>query len=98
MKNFDLLDDRDFNELFKKLWKEKFFILIITIIFSLLFYFYSLSFFKKFRTEIVIQNSPAHLFVEYDKFYKLIFNMKIALAFASFLFAFTEADTLAKVT
>jgi len=70
MKNFDLLDDRDFNEFFKKLWKEKFFILIIATIFSLLFYFYSLSFFKKFRTEIVIQNSPAHLFVEYDKFYK----------------------------
>jgi LPS O-antigen subunit length determinant protein (WzzB/FepE family) len=70
MKNFYLLDDSDFDELFKKLWKEKFFILIITTIFSLLFYFYSLSFFKKFRTEIVIQNPPAHLFLEYDRFYK----------------------------
>jgi hypothetical protein len=70
MKNFYLLDDRDFDELFKKLWKEKFFILIITAIFSLLFYFYSLSSFKKLRTEVSIQNSPGHLFSEYDKFYR----------------------------
>jgi LPS O-antigen subunit length determinant protein (WzzB/FepE family) len=70
MKQSYLLDDRDFDELFKKLWKEKFFILIITAIFSLLFYFYPLSFFKKFRTEIIIKNPPAHLFMEYDKFYK----------------------------
>jgi hypothetical protein len=70
MKKTYLLNDKDFEELFKKLWKEKFLILIITAIFSLLFYFYYSNVTKKLRTEIVIQNPPAYLFLEYDKFYR----------------------------
>jgi hypothetical protein len=70
MKKTYLLNDKDFEELFKKLWKEKFLILIITAIFSLLFYFYYSNVTKKLRTEIVIQNPPAYLFLEYNSFYR----------------------------
>jgi hypothetical protein len=74
MKKTTLLDDVNIDELFKKLWKEKFLILITTVIFSLLFHllfhFYYSNETKKLRTEIVIQNPPTYLFFEYDKFYK----------------------------
>lgn len=78
MKKINLLEDRDFAELLKKLWKEKFFILIITIIFSLLFYFYSTSFIKKkFRVEILLQHPPNHLFIDYEKIYTTYYKDSI---------------------
>jgi LPS O-antigen subunit length determinant protein (WzzB/FepE family) len=78
MKKINLLEDRDFAELFKKLWKEKFFILIITTIFSLLFYFYSTSFIKKkLRVEILLQHTPDHLFLDYEKVYSTYYKGSI---------------------
>ena len=70
MKKTILLDEVSIDELFKKLWKEKFLILIIIVIFSLLFHFYYSNVKKKLRTEMVIQNPPTYLFFEYDKFYR----------------------------
>ena len=83
MKKNYLIADKDLDELFKKLWKEKFFILIFTVIFFLLFYFFQSSFVKKLRVQITVNKPPHHFFAEYDKFYKLYFDDKFINVFNS---------------
>jgi hypothetical protein len=71
MNKIYLLEDKKFDIVFKRFWKEKFLILIVTVIFSLLFYFYNPNLKQKFRTEIVIKNPPVTLFLKYDSFFRL---------------------------
>jgi LPS O-antigen subunit length determinant protein (WzzB/FepE family) len=83
MKKYYLEIDTDLNEFFKKLWKEKIFILIITIFFSLLFYFYHSSLTKKFRAQIDIEIAPKELFIDYDRIYKLYYDSEFISVFNS---------------
>ena len=48
-----------------KIWKQKLLIFLISIVFSLLAYFLSLSLTRKYSTEVVLNNPPFYLFDEY---------------------------------
>lgn len=48
-----------------KIWKQKLLIFLITIVFSLLAYFSSLSLTRKYSTEMLINNPPFYLFDAY---------------------------------
>lgn len=97
MKKNYLLIDKDLKGIFKKLWKEKFFILIITIFFSLLFYFYHSNLIKKFRAQIVIETASKGLFLDYDRFYKLYFESEFISTFNSSLqYNFLSKNNLEK--
>ena len=55
-------DEIDLGNIIKSLWKEKILILSISIIFSLLGYFYALSKPQEFKTVITIKNPPIQIF------------------------------------
>ena len=54
-----------FKQIIYKIWKEKLLIFLISIAFSLLAYFLSLSSTKRYSTEIVLNNPPFYLFDDY---------------------------------
>jgi len=54
-----------FKQIIYKIWKEKLLIFLISIAFSLLAYFLSLSLTRKYSTEIVLNNPPVYLFDDY---------------------------------
>jgi LPS O-antigen subunit length determinant protein (WzzB/FepE family) len=54
-----------FIQIINKIWKKKLLILLISIIFSLLAYFLSLSLTKKYSTEIILNDPPFYLFDAY---------------------------------
>ena len=54
-----------FKQIIYKIWKEKLLIFLISIAFSLLAYFFSLSLTKRYSTEIVLNNPPFYLFDDY---------------------------------
>jgi hypothetical protein len=55
-----------FTQIINKIWKEKFLIFLISIVFSLLAYFLSLTLTKKYLTEITLKNPPFYLFDDYS--------------------------------
>jgi LPS O-antigen subunit length determinant protein (WzzB/FepE family) len=61
-------DEIDLSALIRRLWKEKILILIFSIACMLLFYLYTLTFDKEFKTEIVIQDPAYEVLKKYDKF------------------------------
>jgi LPS O-antigen subunit length determinant protein (WzzB/FepE family) len=54
-----------FKQIIYKIWKEKLLIFLISIAFSLLAYFLSLSLTKRYSAEIVLNNPPFYLFDDY---------------------------------
>ena len=65
-KDDDLID---IGKLFKSLWKDKFIILIISVIFSITGYFYGESLPRYYETKINIRSTPKYLFEVYDSLY-----------------------------
>jgi LPS O-antigen subunit length determinant protein (WzzB/FepE family) len=61
-------DEIDLSSLIRRLWKEKFLILIFSIACMLLFYLYTLTLAKEFKTEITIQDPAYEVLKKYDKF------------------------------
>lgn len=59
----------DIGKLFKSLWKDKFIILIIGVIFSIMGYFYGESLPRYYETKINIRSTPKYLFEVYDSVY-----------------------------
>jgi hypothetical protein len=55
-----------FSQILNKIWKEKLLIFLISIVFSLLAYFLSLTLTKKYLTEITLKNPPFNLFDDYS--------------------------------
>ena len=60
-------DEIDLSALIRRLWKEKILILIFSIACMLLFYLYTLTFAKEFKTEITIQDPAYEVLKKYDK-------------------------------
>jgi LPS O-antigen subunit length determinant protein (WzzB/FepE family) len=61
-------DEIDLSALIRRLWKEKVLILIFSIACMLLFYLYTLTLTKEFKTEIIIQDPAYEVLKKYDKF------------------------------
>ncbi len=61
-------DEIDLSALIRRLWKEKILILIFSIVCMLLFYLYTLTFDKEFKTEITIKDPDYEVLKKYDKF------------------------------
>ena len=69
-KNISNDDDLiDIGKLLKSLWKDKFIILVISAIFSVMGYFYAESLPKYYSTEIKIRSTHKYLFDKYDSLY-----------------------------
>ena len=72
MKSKNILNDDyqiDIGKLFKSLWKDKFIILVISAIFSVMGYFYAESLPRYYSTEIKIRNTHKYLFDKYDSLF-----------------------------
>jgi len=67
-----------FTQIINKIWKEKFLIFLISIVFSLLAYFLSLTLTKKYLTEITLKNPPFYLFDEYSFYISNINNTNLS--------------------
>ena len=64
-------DEIDLGEVIRKLWKEKFLILSISLIFSVLAYATIVLKPKQFQTTIVLKNIPSTLFIKFEDYIKL---------------------------
>jgi len=67
-----------FKQIIYKIWKEKLLIFLISIAFSLLAYFLSLTLTKKYLTEISLKNPPFHLFDDYSSYVSNINNINLS--------------------
>ena len=72
-------DEIDLSALIRRLWKEKILILIFSIACMLLFYLYTLTIDKEFKTEITIQDPAHEVLKKYDKFIRYKKYMKCIL-------------------
>ena len=66
-------DEIDLSEIIRKLWKEKFLILSISLIVSALAYAYIAFKPKTFQTTVVLRNIPSTLFIKFDT----VLNLKL---------------------
>lgn len=78
-------DEIDLRDLIKKLWKEKILILSISIICSLLSYYYAFLKPQEFKTQIILKDPPPQIFESYNSF---ILNNKDKSIFEQFIYEY----------